>query len=136
MADSFHMRAVDCAGRAADRAAAILHRELGRGSTSLQAIACIAPLLGMFGAAVLLIDALRYDMPGFPPCGDCAGGASEALVPIALGLPVAILARGGFHYLSHQVETFDLEMRAATLDLLNSLKKPAGFRSANVLHII
>ena len=119
MGNSSHLHAIDCARRAADRAAAILHRELGRGTTSLRAIACIAPLLGMFGTAVLQLDALRYSLGcGY---GDCAGGPAEAFVPIALSLPVAIIACGGFHCLSHQVETCDLEMRTVTLDLLNDL---------------
>jgi biopolymer transport protein ExbB/TolQ len=119
MADSSHQLQIDCARRAADRAAAIFHRELGRGTTSLRGIACLAPLLGMFGTAVLLMGALHSGLG----CGggDCAGGPSEAFVPVVLSLPVAIFACGGFHYLSHQVETFDLEMRTATLDLLNDL---------------
>jgi biopolymer transport protein ExbB/TolQ len=119
MGDFSHLHTIDCARRAADRAAAILHGELGRGTTSLRAIACIAPLLGMFGSAVLLMGALKSSSGcGY---GDCSGGSSEAFVPVALSLPVAILACSGFHCLRHQVETFDLEMRMATLDLLNDL---------------
>ena len=116
MALCFHSHALDCAGRAADRGAAILHRELARGTTSLQAIAYIAPLLGMFGTAVLLMSVMRR-----PVCDLCdySGGSAEALVPIALSLPLTIFACGGFHCLRHRIEAFDLEMHTATLDLLN-----------------
>jgi hypothetical protein len=73
----------------------------------------------MFSTAVPLMDAPKAS----PDCGygDYAGGLSEALVPIALSLLVASLACGGFHFLGDQVETFDVEMRLATLDLLNNL---------------
>jgi biopolymer transport protein ExbB/TolQ len=117
--DSSYLHMIDCARRAADRAAAILHRELGRRTTSLRAITCIAPLLGMFGTALLLMDELRFRVACVH--GDCAGGPAEAFVPTLLSLPVAIIACGGFHFLSRQVEAFDLEMRVATLDLLNDL---------------
>src|SRR5258706_7519805 len=116
MSESSHPHTIHCARRAAERVAAILSRELGRGTTSLHAIACVASLLGMFGTAVLLMDALSTYYALACGIGDCAGGASEALVPIALSLLVAIFAWGGFYCLRHQVESLDLEMRTATLD--------------------
>jgi biopolymer transport protein ExbB/TolQ len=122
MSDPSHLHAIDCAGRAADRAAAIVHRKLNCGATSLRVVACIAPLLGMFGTALLMMDVLRFLHD--PGCnyGDCAGmGLGGAFIPVVLSFPVAILACGGFHWLGYRVETFDLEMRTATLDLLNHL---------------
>jgi biopolymer transport protein ExbB/TolQ len=123
MSDSSHLHAIDCAGRAADRAAAIGHRELNRGITSLRAVSCMAPLLGMFGTAVLIVNMLRFlNAPGCN--GECAEmGPGGTLIPVLLSLPVAVLACAGFHWLGHQVETLDLEMRTATLDLLNHLAR-------------
>lgn len=123
MALYYRLHAVDCAERAANRAAAILHRELGRGTSGLQAIAYTAPLLGMFGTAMLLMNIMRVYFGS--ACGLCesASGPAEALVPIALSIPVAILACAGFHCLRHQVETLDLEMHTATLGLLNDLAR-------------
>jgi biopolymer transport protein ExbB/TolQ len=120
MSYSSHLQAIDCARRATDRAAAILHHKLSSGSNSLLAVADIAPLLGMFGTASLLWGVMRSYQ--YSPCnyGDCAGGPAEAFVPVLLSLPVAILARGGFHWLSHEIETLDLEMRTVSLDLLNN----------------
>jgi biopolymer transport protein ExbB/TolQ len=124
MLDCSYRNAVDCAGRAADRTYAIIHQELERGVVSLKAIACISPLLGMFGTTIGLIH--WYAMSAFDR-GETAGGPAEAFVLIALSLPVAIAACAGFHYLKYQAETFDLEMRAATLDLLNELaRRPRG----------
>jgi biopolymer transport protein ExbB/TolQ len=80
-------------------------------------------LLGCFGTTVGLIHALAsYCMSAFNR-GESAGGPAEAFVLLALSLPVAILAWGGFHYLTRQLQTFDLEMRTATLDLLNDLAR-------------
>jgi biopolymer transport protein ExbB/TolQ len=75
----------------------------------------------MFGTVVLLINALRaQSLPGFAEC-DCAGGLAETFVPFALSLPVTIFAGGALHYLTRKLESFDLEMRLATLNLLDHL---------------
>jgi biopolymer transport protein ExbB/TolQ len=121
MANSANHQVLASTRRAAERAAAIVRGELARGTVSLLAIACIAPLLGMFGTAVLLIGALHaQSLPGFSEC-DCAGGVAETFVPFALSLPIAILALWGFHCMRHQVERFDFEIRIATLNLLDHL---------------
>ena len=123
MSESTDLRAIECAGRAANRAAVILHCELARGIASLKAIACIAPLIGAFATAMGLINALAlFPMTAFER-GETSGSLGEAFILIALSLPVAILACGGFHYLGCLVETFDSEMRVTTLDLLNSLAR-------------
>ena len=122
MPASRDLYAIDCARRAAERAAAILHGDLTRGTISLHAIACTAPLLGLFGSALLLIPALR--VPESCRCGDCGGvGVAETFIPIALSLPVAIFASWCLHCLSHQIARFNLEMRATTLSLLNALAR-------------
>jgi biopolymer transport protein ExbB/TolQ len=124
MLDCSYRNAVDCAGRAANCAAAVLRRKLERGVASLKAIACISPLLGIFGTTIGLIH--WYRSSAFDR-GEAAGGPAEAFVLIALSLPVAIVACAGFHYLNYQVEIFDLEMRAVTLYLLNELaRRPRG----------
>jgi biopolymer transport protein ExbB/TolQ len=124
MLDCRYRNAVDCAGRAADHTSAIIHQELERGIVSLKATACISPLLGMFGTTIGLID--WYAMSAFDR-GEAAGGPAEAFVLIALSLPIAIVACAGFHYLKYQAKTFDLEMRAETLNLLNDLaRRPRG----------
>jgi biopolymer transport protein ExbB/TolQ len=118
-----HPYAAECARRAAERAAAIAHQELSRGTACLRAIAHTAPLLGMLGTTVLMITALRaYALPTLALCC-CGGGPAETLVPTALSVPIAIFAWSSFRLLRHQIETFDLEMRTATLDLLDDLER-------------
>lgn len=111
--------ALRCIRLGAERAAANLHIELGRGVMSLRAAARVAPLLGIFGTAVPLRSAL-HSVPG---CGygDFAGGVADTFVPFALSLLVSVLASGGIHYLRRQVDAFDLEMHVGTLNLLDHL---------------
>ena len=121
MATSANRHALACTSRAARHAATVVRRQLARGTMSLLAIGCIAPLLGMFGSAALLIGALRaQSLPGYSEC-DCAGGLAETFVPFAISLPIALFALWGFHYLRQQVERFDLDMRIATLYLFDHL---------------
>jgi biopolymer transport protein ExbB/TolQ len=50
-----------------------------------------------------------------------AGWLSEALMPAAAGVFLAIFASCSYQYLRSQVEQFDLEMETAALDLVNRL---------------
>jgi len=121
MPESHSSRGIDCARRAAERAAVSVHRDFSRGRISLHFIAWTAPLVGMLGTAALLVSVLRaWSLPAYATC-DCAGGLSEAFAPVALSLPVATFASIAFHSVTHQVETLDSDMRAATLELLNHL---------------
>src|SRR5258708_6193216 len=128
MSDWTDLRALDCAGRAANRAAAVLHHELERGTASLKAIALIAPMLGTFVTTLGVIRAFAfYGMPT-SNYGETSGNVGEVFFFIALSLPVAILAGGGFQYLDRQLAIFDFEMRATILNLLNDLARvrPSG----------
>lgn len=55
-------------------------------------------------------------------------GLSEALVPTALGLVVALTALWCYKYLHAEVETFDFEMQTAFLQLINDLTHVRLFR--------
>ena len=117
-----------CVRRAAERAAANFHLELGRGTMGLRTIARTAPLLGLFGTAVLLVNALRAaSFPGYSTC-DCAGGVAETIVPLALSFPVTIFASIGLHCLGRKIEALDLEMRCGTLDVLDHLARRCAGR--------
>jgi biopolymer transport protein ExbB len=129
MAASSGLYAIGFARHAAERTAATLHCRLGRGITSLQAIACTAPLLGMLGTVVPMIHSFRAAaLPGFGNCC-CAGGVAEIYSVFAVSLPVTIFAMAGWQCLRRQVEAFDLEMRIATLDLLNDLSNSIKLRA-------
>jgi len=113
---------VQFAKRAAVRAAGTLHKDMGRGLSGLAAVAAIGPWLGLFGTVVGIPTA-------FVGCGgsrsSCMAAVAERLSgsiwTTALGLGIGLAALWGYRYLTGRLETFDLEMNNATLELANQL---------------
>lgn len=113
---------IEAAKLASGRAAAIVHRKMGRGRASLAAIASSAPLVGLFGTIFGIAAS-------FVGCGGekstCMAAVvknlSEAIWPSAAGLLIAVFALWSYRYSSAQLETLDTEMRATTLELANLL---------------
>ena len=56
-------------------------------------------------------------------------GLSEALIPTALGLLVAVPAYWGYKHLSHEVEVFHVEMENTSLESMNYLSHRKQFPS-------
>jgi biopolymer transport protein ExbB/TolQ len=113
---------IEAAKLASERAAAVLHRKMGRGRASLRAIASSAPFIGILGTVIGIWSSF----------GGVNGEKSaiiavlmwrraEAITPTAAGLLIAIFASWCQGYLCSELEAFDTEMRAATLELANSL---------------
>ena len=69
MAQVPHRASIECSRLAAERATALLHLEFGRGQATLRAIASCAPLLGLLGMVIPLIEGLRqWHVPGPLEC--------------------------------------------------------------------
>jgi biopolymer transport protein ExbB/TolQ len=109
---------VTSAQHAAERSAAVVHRQMARGLCGLATVAATAPFVGMIGTVWGIINS-------FPSCG-CEKSAlmaaiadllSKSMMPAALGLAVAITASWGHKYLSARMAGFDIEMRYAVQDL-------------------
>ena len=113
---------VDAVERASSRAARLKRGELQRGIGSLATIAGVAPLLGFALTVLEILNALSYTSGSKSTAlGAIAGGLSESMAPTLVGLAVGILALWFHRYLSSQMETFDREMKDATIDLRNRL---------------
>ncbi|HEY1759528.1 MAG TPA: MotA/TolQ/ExbB proton channel family protein [Bryobacteraceae bacterium] len=117
-----HNAALDAAKRASERSAARVHGEMKRGLTSLASIAATAPFVGIFGTLRGILNSF------FGAAGDKYSDyglrmryLSEALVPTELALLVALLAFCSYKYFSARLEGCDVEMRSASLELLNEL---------------
>jgi biopolymer transport protein TolQ len=107
---------------ASERAAAIVHRKMGRGRASLAATASSAAFIGIFGTVVGIVTSFRgLGTEKSTGLMYLAKYLSEAIVPTAWGLLVAIFASWSHAYLCRQLEGLDTEMRAASLELANSL---------------
>ena len=108
------------AGRALERAEAIVHAKLKRGLSVLATIGSTAPFVGLFGTVVGILhafDAIATQKTS--GIGAVAGGISEALVTTAFGLFVAIPAVWLFNYFTNRVEAFDVEMDNSSSELVD-----------------
>jgi biopolymer transport protein ExbB/TolQ len=50
-------------------------------------------------------------------------GLSQALVPTAFGVMVALVALWSYRYLLSEVEAFDSDMESASIQLINQLSR-------------
>jgi len=94
---------VEAAGR---RAAANLERNL----SALGSIASAAPLLGLFGTVVGMIEIFGSQTPGAGNPAQLAHGISVALYNTAFGLVIAIPALVAWRYFRSRVDYFVLEL--------------------------
>ena len=111
---------------ACGRAAAVFLARMRRPVWTLSAVAGIAPLVGIFGTVL----GIANSFPGISGDGRnymffVCGSISDAMVPTALGLAVAISAWWCYRYLLARLEDFETEMVAATQVLVNQLRTSA-----------
>ena len=102
--------------------AAIVHRDLKRGLNSLATIISTAPWLGLLGTVV----GMHYSFPSLGAEKTTAMAIyfdllSQALAPCAFGVMVAVVTMGFYRYLQTKLDTFDMEMETASLQLVNTL---------------
>lgn len=110
-------------GLAASRAAALAHKDMKRGLSSLASISSTAVMVGLVGTTAQMITHTFYSCGGNWSSCDAPIGErlSGALGLGAFGLVVSVFALCSYRYLSRRIEAFDLEMKVAQLDLLNHL---------------
>jgi biopolymer transport protein ExbB/TolQ len=113
--------AVQAAVRASARAAIRVHQDLKEGLNGLATVSCIAPLLGLFGTVVAISSCFNTGESKTSPLPMIAGNVSEACLPTALGLLVALMALWAYRYFSAHLQTFDHEMQIASSQLVSQL---------------
>ncbi len=98
---------------------------LERNLPILATIAQIAPLLGLLGTILGLIQAFIVFQEKAPliHAGDLAGGMWEALITTGAGLAVAIPAYVAYNFLVGRVESIMLEMEHASAEILKFLTR-------------
>ncbi len=110
------------AEHAAERMATAVHRKMARGLFGLATVAATAPFVGVLGTLLGISSSFRG-------CGGektamiaaLAENLSEAMMPAALGVAVAVAALAGYEYLAAQVADLDAEMRVAILAMPSQL---------------
>jgi biopolymer transport protein ExbB len=96
---------------------------LERNLKLLASIVYLAPLLGLLGTVVGMIE-LFQQMEGagvFVKTETLAGGIWKALISTAAGLCVAIPAHGFYVYFQSRIEQFLLDMEKASLEVIHFL---------------
>jgi biopolymer transport protein ExbB/biopolymer transport protein TolQ len=117
------------AGRALERAEAIVHAKLKKGLSVLATIGATAPFVGLFGTVVGILNAFQQIAHSKSSgIATVAGGISEALVTTAFGLLVAIPAVMAFNYFTGRVESFDVEMDNSSSELIDYFIKQSHKR--------
>jgi biopolymer transport protein ExbB/TolQ len=108
---------------ACGRASAVFLARMRRGVNSLATVSAVAALIGLLGTVMGIINSfpgISGDPRSYIPA--VAGRLSDALIPWALGLAVAIPAWCCYRYLLARLEDFETEMAAATQVLVNQLR--------------
>jgi biopolymer transport protein ExbB/TolQ len=105
-----------------ERSSAEVSLEMKRRLSGLATVASTAPFVGMIGTVIGILDAFRGCIGSRWFCTAAViAGICEALATTVLGLLVAIPAVWFYNYLSNTMELFEIEMKNASLELLNYL---------------
>ena len=90
----------------------------------LGTIAAVAPLLGLLGTVLGMIEVFAViTVNGIGQAGELAGGISQALVSTAAGLVVAIPSLMFYRYFQGRVEAIVISMEKDTMRLLEFLQE-------------
>ena len=106
-------------GRAIDEAALTELARMERRLTVLATMAQVAPVMGLLGTVLGLIEALLAVQRGAPlvQAGDLAGGLWQALLTTAAGLVVGIFGALAYNVLLAKVDAIALDMERSAGDV-------------------
>ena len=110
----------------------ILERRIG----TLAAIARIAPLLGLLGTVLGMIEAFfgvsLSGTTGYPTFGLLLGGVGQALLSTAFGLMIAVLAHVAHHFLHGRVRALVHDMEYTGHELIQFLQHETTASAAEI----
>jgi biopolymer transport protein ExbB len=98
---------------------------LERHLRALQTLAFIAPMLGLLGTVLGMVDAFTQisGSAGLVTVNDLSAAVYKSLITSALGLSVAIPAFAATSYLSSRVDRFMHDMRRAGVEIVTILSE-------------
>ena len=98
-------------------------RRLEKGLVILETIAGIAPLLGLLGTVIGMIEVFDViTVAGTAKTAALSGGISEALITTVAGLSIGILALVFFNFFTNRAENLILEIEKYSSRLLQKMK--------------
>lgn len=94
----------------------------------LATIAQIAPLLGLFGTVIGLMDTFNSaeSLGSLAHAANLSEGVEKALICAAAGLAVAIPAHAAYNYLVSRVNSIVLDMERAATEIVNIVTETPG----------
>ncbi|SDZ79871.1 MotA/TolQ/ExbB proton channel family protein [Microbulbifer marinus] len=113
-----------------ETASQVVH-ELERFLGALGTIAAVAPLIGLLGTVLGMIQVFTAIMlEGTGNAGVLAGGISQALITTAAGLTVAIPALMAHRYFQRRVDTIVVTMEQEAVKLVDALHSDRRIEAA------
>lgn len=98
-------------------------RKLEKGLVILETIAGIAPLLGLLGTVLGMIDVFDViTIAGLAKTTALSGGISEALITTVAGLSIGIIALVFYNYYSNKAENLVIEIEKYSSRLLQKIQ--------------
>jgi biopolymer transport protein ExbB len=120
LGNAYHGR--DVMKESIQEAASHVIHELERYLNTLGTIAAVAPLLGLLGTVVGMIDVFAEIMAqGTGNASALAGGISQALITTAAGLSVAIPALVMHRYFIGRIDSIVIDLEQETIKLVDAL---------------
>jgi hypothetical protein len=120
------------------RSSTVVRGQMRQGLSSLATVASVAPFVGIFGTLIGIVNSFR-GISGEKITNMAAtfAGLSDACVPTALGLLVAIPSLWFYKYLAARLKCFDREMESVSLELINLLIVcPVGLAPADAVNFV
>ncbi len=103
---------------------------LEKGMPVLSSLISIAPLLGLLGTILGLMDIFNViSGGGFGDAEQLSSGIAQALITTVAGLSISIPFIFFNHYLSHRIDKFVLEMEGFVNEIVTFCKNNQGVRS-------
>ena len=91
---------------------------------ALGTIASVAPLLGLLGTVIGMIDVFNtLSQESAVNASELAGGISQALVTTAFGMVIAMPTLAAYNYFIAKVQTLVIEMEKRSLHMVAILKR-------------
>jgi biopolymer transport protein ExbB len=99
-------------------------RSLERGLGVLETVAGIAPLLGLLGTVLGILDVFNViSSVGVGQAQSLAGGIAEALITTIVGLCIGIPALVAYNYFTHRAENLILDIEEFTTEMMLKIRR-------------
>jgi biopolymer transport protein ExbB len=112
-----------------DAVASQIQRDMGRGLWLLETIVTAAPLVGLLGTIVGMMQSFKLIGGGLLNPTGITGGVAQALVATAIGIVIAVVALFAFNFFSRRIDALADELESFANARLADVRLEAERRS-------